>query len=153
MFWFLFRLLFAGFLLLYSLIISRFEYKNRLLIGYGQWFSPLKMFDDDGARIGLNDDTAQSFLLAPPPPFSFFPFLLNELNDGSYIAALEITVLPLVLCWWKNHWPKIEWNRKDGQTEMGHHTPGQKSKTKRQIINKKKSSGSFHTHAVYNNTV
>ena len=89
--------LFAGFLLLYSLIISRFEYKNRLLIGYGQWFSPLKMFDDDGARIGLNDDTAQSFLLAPPP-FSFFPFLLNELNAGSYIAALEITVLPLVLC-------------------------------------------------------
>ena len=71
MFWFLFRLLFAGFLLLYSLIISRFEYKNRLLIGYGQWFSPLKMFDDDGARIGLNDDTAQSFLLAPPPLFIF----------------------------------------------------------------------------------
>jgi hypothetical protein len=78
MFWFLFRLLFAGFLLLYSMIIFRFEYKNRLLIGYGQWFSPLKMFDDDGARIGLNDDTAQSFRLAFSPPFHFSPFLLNE---------------------------------------------------------------------------
>ena len=40
-------------------------------------------------------------------PFSFFPFFVKWISICWFfhIAAFEIMVLPLVLCWWNNHWP------------------------------------------------